>query len=78
MNRAVTKMYFTQNRPSLTTMAILFLHNIKIIISPKRHKILSDMRYIAEGPTQSNCLKLNEISTRLQNCLGIGATKSIR
>ena len=44
MKMASTRMYFTQKRPSLTTIANLFLQAVNTIISRNRIRKLREMR----------------------------------
>lgn len=44
MKMASTKMYFTQKRPSFTTIASLFLQAVTTIISTNRMRKLKEMR----------------------------------
>lgn len=44
MKMASTRMYFTQKRPSFTTIASLFLQAVNTIISRNKIKKLKEMR----------------------------------
>ena len=66
IKRATTMRYLKQKSPSFTTYEILLLKSMNKVISAKRHKMLRDIRYTAEGPIHPKALNLMVVTLCLR------------